>query len=162
MKKEVTVAIVSAVLASVGSTIGVFITFQLSEKAWDRQVSYDERRIVLKHRIELIERFAKVIAHLDEIKKNLALIEIDKTARLAALDQGKTPPIISEFSEKLSNRNIALEAEYSAVLSLMPIYFGPNSKEAVEKLLASKVWYEPNEDEINYLYEALSNELYWF
>lgn len=43
--------------------------------------------------------------------------------------------IISKFSERLSNRMIELKAEYTAVLSLLPIYFGSRSKNAVDRLL---------------------------
>ena len=162
MKQEMRIVILSAVLAFLGSTVGAFLSFQLGEKAWEREVQYDHKKFTVQQRIKLVERLAKAVASLDEIQKNIELIEIDRNARTIALEQGQSPPVISEVSERLSNRLVQIEAEYSAVLSLLQVFYGPKTNNSVNKLIAAKVWYKPKEEDILKLYDAIGQELYWF
>ena len=162
MKQEMRIVILSAALAFLGSTVGAFLSFQLGEKAWEREVQYDHKKFAVQQRIKLVERLAKAVASLDEIQKNIELIKIDRNARTIALEQGQSPPVISEVSEKLSNRLVQIEAEYSAVLSLLQVFYGPKTNNSVNKLIAAKVWYKPKEEDILKLYDAIGQELYWF
>ena len=109
-----------------------------------------------------MERLAKVVAHFDEAEKNHTLIAIDGKARAIALQQGESAAVISEMSERLANRLIEIEAEYSAVLTLLQIHFGPKTRRAITPLIESETWFQPNKNRINALYDAIQEELYWF
>ena len=97
MKQEMRIVILSAVLAFLGSTVGAFLSFQLGEKAWEREVQYDHKKFTVQQRIKLVERLAKAVASLDEIQKNIELIKIDRFTILFLLILTNAEPIKIHF-----------------------------------------------------------------
>ncbi|MEZ7275795.1 hypothetical protein [Pseudoalteromonas sp. 68 DY56-GL68] len=162
MKSEIKIVIISSLLAFVGAGAGSFLSFELSENAWERDIEYKEKRLILDQRIKLIERAAKIFALLNEAEKNSALIGLEKQRLLLSIKEGKEIPAEKADVNKLSNRSIELRAEYTAVLSLLNMYFGPETKLALQNISKSEKWYKPSRGDVQAVMNAVSKELHWF
>jgi len=162
MNKDIKLIAITSLLAFLGATAGTFISNKYTDYAWERDISYKERSLIFNERAKLIERSAKIFAHLDEVKKNLALMEIERKRIHLADKYREKAPEEKDNTNDLTNRSIELKAEYTAVISMCSLYFGPKTLVAINELSKSEKWYDPDKNSVKEFFGAISEELYWF
>jgi hypothetical protein len=142
LRQNLMLALITAVLAFVGSAGGILITSAQQRADWERSTGFDQRQKILDTRVDLIERTVRLISQAN-------------TARVLA-NQAEGASALREDRETL----MALNSEFAATLALDAIYFGPQTKQAVAAVLQTKDrWWDADETLRRNLVTALSTEL---
>jgi hypothetical protein len=136
-------AMITAVLAFVGSAGGILITSAQQKAEWERSTGFDQRNKILDTRVDLIERTVKLISQAN-------------TARALASQTDSGAASLREDREAL----MTLNSDFAATLALDAIYFGPQTKQAVSAMTQAKDrWWDADETLRKNLVAALSAEL---
>jgi len=142
-RQSLILALITAVLAFVGSAGGILITSAQQRADWERSTGFDMRQKLLDTRVDLVERTVRIISQTN-------------TARALASPTEAGGNTLREDREAL----MALNSEFAATLALDAIYFGPQTKQAVSAMLqAQDRWWEADEALRRNLVAALSSEL---
>jgi hypothetical protein len=142
LRQNLMLALITAVLAFVGSAGGILITSAQQRADWERSTGFDMRQKLLDTRVDLIERTVRVMSQAN-------------TARVLA-SQSEGAASLREDTDAL----MALNSEFAATLALDTIYFGPQTKQAVNAVLQTKDrWWDADESLRRALVAALSAEL---
>lgn len=60
-KLKLGVSIGTAILAFMGALFGTYVSGYMQESLWKKNISYEEKRVILNERIKLIEKVSKII-----------------------------------------------------------------------------------------------------
>ncbi len=137
-------------LSAIGSWAGVTLTSEYSTSAYQKQRAFDWDAKIFDKRVEIMERMDRLIAKQpgvqDEWNRYLEALQAAKTQRI--------PP--RESSEKLEDFN----AGYGNVLLLARVYFGPDTKNAVNDLTKiDSPWWMKSVEKEDAVVSAMTKEL---
>jgi len=133
----------------IGAVLTTYLSNDLANKSWVKQVNYEEKKTISNKRIELIDKTASVFA------KSPGISDI-WSSYLKDLDKNEFEIKNIELSEKLAQYN----SEYYSVISLDHLYFGPKTKAVIDELgKEDKPWWQKNKDLTDKLLTTLIEEL---
>ena len=168
------VSIGTALLAFIGAILGAALSGYFQEDLWEKQADYEERRLILVERIEILERVSTIINKAPvmrsiqgygELQVKLYQLNLDcgGPSRNEAAD-GQGCPRKEGLIEhvKYMNSRAELNAEFAAALQLAAVYFGPETIKAVEEYAEIRVWWEAEDRYARNLLRAMQVELQYF
>jgi hypothetical protein len=132
-------AMVTGILAFVGAAGGAYITAQLQQSQWETEVGYAHQQNIFRQRLELIERMSRILNQANTRR----LLSSQTDAELAKADTHLDPQELEQFDKsiKASTNYIVqfeeLDSEFGATASLAVLSFGPETREALERLQQS-------------------------
>lgn len=168
------VSIGTALLAFIGALLGTALSGYFQEDLWEKQASYEEKRLILGERIELIDRVSKIInkapimrsiQSYGELQAEIAQLNLDceRAFQNGTVDDPNCMPqerLIENV--KYMNGRAELNAEFAAALQLATVYFGPQTIKAAEEYAGVGAWWEAEHRYARNLLQAMQDELQHF
>lgn len=162
--------LITALLAFVGALLGTYMAGSLSEKLWERQARHAHLQKVMEQRVELIERISRIgnlgpkmesLQSFAELQAQLAVLyaECKETMDEAKSDTDCHPPYDAIDVVRLSNERAELNAEFSSAMQLVALYFGPDSRKAVEEYSRVGAWWKADPQYLKALLSSMQDEL---
>ncbi len=148
LKRDITIIIISAFIATLGATFGSFYAASIESKQWERNKQAELSEKILAIKYELLERAHKIISK-QQIFYSLyqkAKLHGDSTKLLSGIvtnfdDLDRTAKSYESMVKTHRDLN-ELYSEYSVVMSLYAVYFGQNTKKHISELTKDKEWWE--------------------
>lgn len=171
-KKELYLAIGTAMLSFVGAIAGVYLASRLDESNWEKRFTLEQKRVILEKRTSLIERTVILFNKTPTVvglrgsldgEKQLAMLAAVCAAQKNKVAKGCSPPPVVDFKriEEAAKEIHVLSADFAATMSMDRIYFGPNTQKAVTELAKGDPWLA-SDDKKQALIDAMGQEINWF
>lgn len=168
-RKEIYLAVGTAFLSFLGAVLGVYLSSLFDQSNWERRFELEQRRVILEKRASLIERTVVLFNKSPTILGLRGSLEGNKQlAFLATTDLANSTGKSIDLSgdrlariEATAKEIHGLNAEFSAVMSMDAIYFGPETQRAVKDIMKDDPWVAP-EAKQQALVDAMGKELHWF
>lgn len=172
MKKFTTtwLPLITAILAFIGALLGTYMAGSFSEKLWERQAHHAQLKKIMEQRVELIERVSRIgnlgpkmesLQGFAELQAQLAVLyaECRETVKEGENDPYCFPPSDVIEVTKLNNERADLNAEFSSTMQLVALYFGPESRKAVEEYSSTRVWWKADPQYLRTLLSSMQDEI---
>ncbi|BEO42323.1 hypothetical protein SMQE13_16740 [Serratia marcescens] len=164
-------SIAGALMAFLGALSGSYLTSYFEQKNWEERFVLEQKKKVLEKRIELIESTVRVFNRAATVEglrgtlqaeKDYVLLKVQCSTGSASLSLSKACKDIDrhggENIERVAKEIHALNADFSAIMSLDKIYFGAKTQKAVDSLMQGDPWLS-SEDKKQALLSAMANEM---
>lgn len=155
LSKEITTALIALLGVLLGGVIAGYYNDQVSkrqaefnEQLWKKQAGYEFKRTLFIKRLELIDKTSFAFGRAPGIE--------DIWEEYIAAKTEKNNDRVIELGEKLANFN----AEYSSLIMQDSLYFGPNTRIAIDELgKETGPWWKKSRDKVDKLLGAMVQEL---
>jgi hypothetical protein len=145
-RSETILTVGTALLSFVGALTGVYVGSRLEQLNWESRFQLEQKRLILERRVALVERMTVILNKAPLIRGLQASLEAEKEmARLAVYcssqkESKKTSTCKSSIHadtkhvEEIGREMFALNAEWAASASLAAMYFGKNTRQALQEI----------------------------
>lgn len=174
-RKELLLACATAALSFVGAILGVYLSSHFDQANWNQRFALKQKQTIIDKRVSLIEKTISLLNDEPIVKGLRGTLDMDEQLALIAVRCSQTkkaprkncnpPPSINTSNDLDSAKQMyELNAQLTATLSLDSIFFGPETKKAVQDLKndgRDGLWSSPQAKK-QALVDAMGRELDWF
>lgn len=162
-RQNFSLALIAGILAFGGAVAGGVITNAAQRAVWEEEFAYDAEQRIVDMRIDLIERTVMLMSQsyaVQETEKDNIAAALSSVAKVAADPTSIVGLIKKSFREQTVEKckAIASRKEYTNILKLDQVFFGPKTNRAVEKLLKVKPWWDAKDKDREALIDAMHGE----
>lgn len=150
VQREWFVPVLAAVLAFFGALGGSFVSGMFQLNQWNNQIAYEKKKIVLEQRVKLLERLSRIANSAAQMRtyNDYLALQVDihqsyvtcQTSKEKDCQKPDEPKVVAEVNVKRAELN----AEYSATIQLMKVYFSSEVLPTLNELTSRRDWWEPD------------------
>ena len=159
-------ALLVALLTFFGAAGGTLVTSRVDRSKEERASKREYEQLILKTRMELVERTLNVINSGPVAK--LLYAQGDATTaharEILAADPNHVPPEAEKLIEEAANKSRELNklsTDWATVLALDEVFFGPGTKSAVVTVRKANPWWDTTQDVMHLLLESVTSEIWY-
>ena len=163
LRQNISLALIAGILAFGGAVAGGVITNAAQRALWEDEFAYDAEQRIVDMRIDLIERTVMLMSQsyaVQETEKDNIAAALSSVAKVATDPKSIMGLIKKNFREQTVAKCKAISSrkEYTNILKLDQVFFGPKTNRAVEKLLKVDPWWDAKAKDREALIDAMHAE----